>query len=46
VVESNYYRLITFRTNHEIDEEIKERRIRQVSTASAGLTERGAQFGD
>lgn len=29
-----------------LDEEVKERRIRQVNTASAGLTERGAQFGD
>jgi threonyl-tRNA synthetase len=29
-----------------LDEEVKERRIRQVSNASAGLTERGAQFAD
>jgi threonyl-tRNA synthetase len=29
-----------------LDEEVKERRIRQVSTASAGLTDRGAQFAD
>ena len=27
-------------------DEVKERRIRQVSTASAGLTDRGAQFAD
>jgi hypothetical protein len=29
-----------------LTEEVKERRIRQVSTASAGLTDRGAQFAD
>jgi threonyl-tRNA synthetase len=29
-----------------LDEEVKERRIRQVSTASAGLSDRGAQFAD
>ena len=27
-------------------DEVKERRIRQVSTASAGLADRGAQFAD
>jgi threonyl-tRNA synthetase len=29
-----------------LGEEVKERRIRQVSTASAGLSDRGAQFAD
>jgi len=29
-----------------LDDEVKERRIRQVRTASAGLTDRGAQFVD
>ena len=29
-----------------LGEEVNERRIRQVSTASAGLSDRGAQFGD
>jgi threonyl-tRNA synthetase len=29
-----------------LHDEVKERRIRQVSTASAGLSERGAQFAD
>ncbi len=29
-----------------LDNEVKERRIRQVSTASAGLTDRGTQFAD
>src|SRR5262249_42179011 len=29
-----------------LTEEVKERRIRQVSTASADLTDRGAQFAD
>lgn len=31
---------------NRLSEEVKERRIRQVSTASAGLAERGAQFAD
>jgi threonyl-tRNA synthetase len=29
-----------------LDREIKEKRIRQVSTATAGLTDSGAKFGD
>jgi threonyl-tRNA synthetase len=29
-----------------LTEEVKERRIRQVSTATAGLTDRGARFAD
>jgi threonyl-tRNA synthetase len=31
---------------HRLSDEVKERRIRQVSTASAGLADRGAQFAD
>jgi len=31
---------------HRLSDEVKERRIRQVSTASAGLDDRGAQFAD
>jgi threonyl-tRNA synthetase len=31
---------------HRLTDEVKERRIRQVSTASAGLADRGAQFAD
>ncbi len=31
---------------HRLAEEVRERRIRQVSTASAGLADRGAQFAD